>query len=444
LGHTCGDNLGVRLLLRASTWLALVSLVSLAACSSGNAVVKTIKIGVDLPLSGVEGQAGKPTLNGVRFYVHQHPVLDGYTVVVSAQDDAVNGVHNPKRGADNFNALIADPLVMGVVGPSDSSVARATIPLANKAHLAMISPSTSNRCLTREPFLPAGLSPTRAAISCKTAGLPSPADLRPTSTNNFFRLAATDDLQGAAAADFGYKNLHLLRVAVLSDHEVYGQALADSFRARFTRLGGLVVLYLDFAPSSTLDLTAFFKQARQDGAQAIYFGGVTANRGCVIRAQMATVFVAGAAIPYLGGDGIAEDPACVHDAGANAAGIYATVQIADPGRQDASKAAIAAFKAQYRHPWDFGAYTMAAYDATAILYDAIHRAIADAGGKLPSRQTVADNVGRTATGANPQLSFAPTGDTVHPVISVYEAQGSDPAAAWAWVGAVDYSSKLPY
>ena len=104
--------------------LAVVSFVLSAACSGGDAQRKTIKIGVDLPLSGGEGQVGTATLNGVRFYVHQHPTLDGYAIVVSALDDAVNGVHNPKRGADNVAALVADPLVMGIIGPLDSSVAR--------------------------------------------------------------------------------------------------------------------------------------------------------------------------------------------------------------------------------------------------------------------------------------------------------------------------------
>ena len=434
----------MRSLARVIAWLGLLSLVSLAACSGGTAVVKTIRIGVDFPLSGAEGRAGTPTLNGVRFYVHQHPVLDGYHVEVSARDDAVNGVHNAKLGAQNVSALIADPLVMGIIGPLDASVARAAIPLANQAHLTMISPSTSNRCLTKEPFLPAGLSPSRVPISCQAASLPSPATLRPTSTNNFFRLAATDELQGAAAADFSYKNLHLRRVAVLSDHEAYGQGLADSFRARFTNLGGLVVLYLDFAASGTADLGAFFKQAKGDGAQAIYFGGVTANKGCVIRAQMAAVFGAGAATPYLGGDGIAEDPACVRDAGSNAAGIYATVPIADPSRQAASQANATAFKAAYKSSSDYGPYTMLAYDATAILYDALDRAITAAAGKVPSRQAVVDNVALTGTGANRPYGFDPAGDTTHPVVSIYEAQGSDPAAAWPWVGAIDYSSRLPY
>jgi branched-chain amino acid transport system substrate-binding protein len=438
-----GDNLGVRTALRTVAWVGVLSLVSLAACSGGgSASGKTIRIGVDLPLSGGEGQAGTPTLNGVRFFVHQHPVIDGFTVDISARDDAVNGVHDPRLGGQNFSALIADPLVMGVIGPFNASVARVAIPLANRAHLAMISPSISSRCLTQEPYLPAGLNPSGLAISCKAAGQPSPSDLRPTSSNNFFRLATTDDLQGAAAADFGFKSLHLLRVGVLSDHEAYGQALADSFRARFTKLGGLVVSYVDFTPSGNLDVTSFLKQVKKDGAQAIYFGGVTANQGCAIRAQMTAVFGAGA--PYLGGDGIAEDPACVRDAGGSAVGIYATVPAVDAGQVAASQPVIAAFKAQYKNAWDYGAYTISAYDATAILYDALDRAITAAGGKLPTRENVSADVALTGTGADKTFGFDPAGDTTHRVVSIFEAASADPAAAWRWAGAIDYSTKLPY
>jgi branched-chain amino acid transport system substrate-binding protein len=435
----------VRSLLRTNACIAAASLLLLTACSiggSGNS--KTIKIGVDLPLSGDEGQAGTPTLNGVRFFVHQHPVLEGFNVEVSARDDAVKGVHDPKLGGRNISDLIADPQVMGVIGPFDSSVARVAIPLANQAHLALISPSTSNPCLTREPYLPAGLNPTRAPISCKAAGLPAPADLRPTKVNSFFRLATTDDLQGAAAADYAYTNLRLVRLAVLSDHEAYGQALAASFRAMFTKLGGLVVAHMDFTPSATLDMTDFFKAAKNEGAQAIYFGGVTANKGCSIRAQMATVF--GASTPYLGGSGIAEDPACVRDAGPNAAGIYATVPAVNPDQVAASKAVIDAFKLEYKNAWDYGAYTILAYDATAVLYDALGRAIKAAGGKLPKREDVVAMLAATTAfqGAAGTFGFDAAGDTTHRVISIYEATSPDPGAPWRWVKEVDYSARLPY
>jgi len=333
-----------------------------------------------------------------------------------------------------------------MVGPFDSSVARLEIPVANQAGLAMISPTGGNRCLTKEPFLPAGLNPARTPVSCAAAGLPPPAALRPAGSNNYFRLSTTDDLQGPAAADFGYGTLHLLRVAVISDHEAYGQSLAASFTARFTRLGGSVVSHVDLDTSANVDLTVFMRKAKADGAQGIYFGGSAANKGCLLRAQMATVFGAGAAAPLLGGDGIAEDPACIRDAGTNATGIYATVPAADADHVDSALPVIAAFKAAYRKPADYGAYTIAAYDAAGVLYDAMDRAIKSNAGKLPARdQVITDLAGTTAfQGATGKFGFDAAGDTTLRVVSVFEPAGSDPAQPWTWTHTIDYSAALPY
>lgn len=426
--------------------VALVAgLVFVGACRGG-APAKVIRIGVDLPLSGAEGQVGKTALNGVQFFVDQHPTIGGFTVQVVAQDDAIGGVDDPGQGTHNVSTLAADPLVMGVIGPFNSSVARREIPVANDAHLAMISPAVSSRCLTKEPFLPAGLSRTHAEITCKAVGLPTPVELRPSGTNNFFRLVTTDDLQGPAAADYGYKNLLLRRVAVLSDHEAYGQALASGFMTRFTRLGGSIVGILDFDPNSRLDLTAFMRHAKGDGAQAIYFGGVTANHGCVIRAQMATIFSVGEAAPFIGGDGIAKDPNCVRNAGANAVGIYATVAAAAPDIIPNAQPVIEAFKAQYRNASDYSAYTIPAYDSAAILYGAIDRAMAAAGGKLPARESVVEQVAATSgfAGASGTFGFDSAGDTTLRVVSVFESRTSDPAVPWSFVRAEDYSAALPY
>ena len=60
----------------------------------------------------------------------------------------------------------------------------------------MITPATSNPCLTRNVFLPALLNPARTAIVCEAASVPSAADLRPAHNNNFFRLTTTDESIG--------------------------------------------------------------------------------------------------------------------------------------------------------------------------------------------------------------------------------------------------------
>jgi branched-chain amino acid transport system substrate-binding protein len=436
------DNSPVPSALHWTAAACLLFLVAGSACSGGaqaSPPAKTITIGVDLPLSGAERRAGLTTLNGVNFFVHHHPTVDGFTIVVDARDDAGGGVKN-------VSAFIANPRLLAMIGPLDSNLARAEIPAANPAHLAMVSPATSSRCLTKEPFLPAVLNPLRTVIACKAAGLPSPADLRPSGVNNYFRLSTTDDLQGPAAADYASRRLHLFRFAVLSDSEAYGQGLANSFAARFASLGGTVVDRQELDPSNAAAVTAFLQRAKQDGAQGVYFGGTSSSGGCTPRSLMASVFGAGDAAPFLGGDGIALDPTCVRDAGTNVAGIYATVPAVDAGRLDSATPVIQAFKTDYGRPRDFGPYTIAAYDATGVVYDALDRALKAAGGTLPLRDDVRARLASTTGfhGAMGTFGFDAAGDTTLRVISIFKPAASRPMTDWTWVDAVDYSTTLPY
>ncbi len=420
--------------------------LAVAGCSlpGGGPSLPVLKIGVDLPLGGAEAGVAIPALNGIRLYVRQHPTVGGFAVDLVVKDDTTGGVAEPPLGATNVQALASDPKVVGMIGPLDSGVARAEIPVANQASLAVVSPATSSPCLTRDVYLPAALNINGSAITCKDAGLPPASQLRPGGVNNFFRLATTDDLQGAAAADYAYRTLHLLRVATVSDGEGYGQALASGFATRFRALGGSVVGRLDIQPSSS-DATAFLQRTKADGAQAVYFGGVSANRGCAIRAQMASVFAPGTAVPMLGGDGIAQDATCLQDAAGNSAGIFATVPLIDPSGLGTAEPVIAAFKAAYPRPQDFGEYTLASYDVTGLLYAAIESAIKLAGGGLPARGSVVSQLSATSdyAGVTGLLGFDAAGDTTRRVVSVYQSPG-EPKAAWKLAGQIDYSSALPY
>ena len=438
----------VRSSIRSLAAACATFLLAVPACLGTPAApaAKTITIGVDLPLTGDEGRAGQSTLNGIRFFVQQIPTLDGFKIILDVRDDASSGPRDSARGVKNLKAFIADPRVVAMLGPFDSSVARAQIPIANEARMAMVSPATSSRCLTKEPYLPTTLNPHRTPTSCKDAGLPAPSELRPTGVNNYFRLSTTDELQGPAAADYARKQLKLMRVAVVNHREAYGQLLANSFTARFNKLGGTVVARQELDPGATFDLTAFFDRAKKLGAQGVYFGGAAANHGCEVRHQMATAFEIGAGTPFLGGDGIALDPTCVRDAGANAPGIYATVPAVDPEQVDSAQRLIQAFKTQYGRPGDFGPYTIAAYDATGVLYDALDRAIRYAGGNVPFRDTVVNQLAATTayTGATGIFGFDPDGDSTLRLVSIFKPAGTDPRSGWKWVDTVSYTAALPY
>jgi branched-chain amino acid transport system substrate-binding protein len=417
---------------RAGLAVLLLAVACSPAAPSASAG-KTLRIGVDLPLSGPEVRAATPALNGARFFVQTHPKLDGFDVRLVATDDAAD----PARGVSNVDTFVSDPSIVAMLGPFDGPVARKEIPVANAAGLAMVSPATSNPCLTRDTYLPAFLNPARTAVSCKDAGLPSASDLRPAHANNFFRLTTTDELQGAAAADFAFDTLHLLRLAVISDHEAYGQGLAAAFSARFARRGGSVVGRLDAGTTeSGSDIASFLSRMKADRVEALYYGGA----GCSVRTELASVWTGGDAAQLLGGDGIAQDPACA------GAGVYATVPIPDPTSLAGASATITAFRSSFGATTAYGPYTMLAYDATAVVYAALDRAIRDAGGATPTRAAVLAQVAQTSglAGVTGQLGFDPAGDTTNRVVTVLQAPAGDARSPWKVAGTLDYSARLPY
>jgi len=128
-----------------------VASVALAACGTsggGTANKGTIKIGVDLPESGAEASDGIPTLNGVKYAVQTAGTVEGFTIEVSNLDDAVNGVHDPQKGAQNLQQFVNDSKVLGIVGPFNSSVARAEIPISNRAHRRRSAPPRTSPART--------------------------------------------------------------------------------------------------------------------------------------------------------------------------------------------------------------------------------------------------------------------------------------------------------
>jgi branched-chain amino acid transport system substrate-binding protein len=410
-----------------------VASVLLAACGNsggnnagGSSNKGTIKLGVDLPESGAETSNGIPTLNGVEFAVNQVKTVDGFTLSVDNLDDAVNGVHDPQKGAQNVQQFVDDTKVLGVIGPFNSNVARAEIPITNRAHLVQISPANTNQCLTKTVYIPQTLSGV-ADVTCQAAGLPAPADLRPTGTNNYFRVATTDDNQGPAMSDYAYNTLKLTKVAVASDAEAYGKGIADTFSARFTKDGGTVVKRQDFPNASHIsDFRSFLRAAVAAGAQGVYFGGTDSNNACVVRNQMTSIFPDAA--PFMGGDGIVTGQ-CIKDAASRAVGMYGTVATVAAEKVPGASSTISAFKSAHPNASDYGAYTMPAYDCAKILIAAIDKAIKANNGNMPTRQQVLDQMYKTDyTGVLGHTGFDSNGDTTNKAITVYTVK--DATTGW--------------
>ena len=396
----------------------------------------TITIGVEMPLTGTEGSQGQPILKGVRFGVQQAGgSIKGFTLQVKDFDDAVNGVHDPQKGAQNVTAMIGDSSILGFVGPLNSSVAKAEIPIAADAHLAMISPANTNPCLTKAK---------ESLTNADCAGLA--AQLRKGSPNPYFRTVTTDDYQGPALADYFYKTLKITKVGVGSDNQTYGKGIADSFQAEFKTVGGTVVgQRFDYDQQNTQDFKPWLTAEKAAGAQAIYVGGVTATGVCKVRAQMQGIF--DVTTPFGDGDGLVQDSECVKAMGAMSPNVYGTLAAVDPMHVPSAKATIDAYKKANPAPTDYTGYSIVAIDSAGILVQAIGRAIDAAGGKMPTREQVRAEVAKTKNyqGALGSTTFDENGDTNVKIISIYVYDNPDPSKAndEPWKAAVNYGTNPP-
>jgi branched-chain amino acid transport system substrate-binding protein len=437
--------------LRGGAIAVLAALLSFAcgggggtSSSSSGGNKGTIKIGVEMPLSGTEGSQGQPILKGVRFAVNKvGGTINGYTLQVADYDDAVNGVHDPQKGAQNVTAMAGDTKVVGFVGPLNSSVAKTEIPIAADAHLAMISPANTNPCLTKDNPDP------RFPYDAGCAGLAE--QLRKGNPNNYFRTVTTDDFQGPAMADYFLQALKITKVAVGSDNQTYGKGIADAFSAEFKAKGGtLAGTRFDYDAVNTNDFKPWLTAAKAAGAQGVYVGGLTSTKGCQVRAQMQGIF--DVSTPFGGGDGLVQDSNCVKDAGAMSPNLYSSIAAVDPTHVPSAKATIDAYKKANPAPTDYTAYSIVAADSAGIMIAAIGRAIDANGGTLPSdptkaREAVRAEVAKTKnySGALGSTSFDAKGDTNVKIISIYEYTSSDPNAAndEPWKGQINYGESSP-
>jgi branched-chain amino acid transport system substrate-binding protein len=391
---------------------AVIALAALlAACNSSSstsssstssgATSGTIKIGVDLPVSGADASIGIPTQNGAVLAVEEankNGFAGGkFKLEASLLDDAVQGKHDPNAGAQNVKTFIADDAVLAMVGPFNSNVAKAEIPLTNDAGLPQISPSNTND----------GLTVGDDAKKLRTAH---------PDTNTYFRVCTRDSKQGQALAQVAVQRLGFKKAFVIDDNETYGKGLADVFDAQFRQLGGTVLGH-EHITANQVDFKALLTKIKSLSPDAVFFGGNTSTGGGLIRRQMADVGMA--KTPFLGGDGISDDE-FEKQAGDMANGAYMTTAAPDVSKLPTAKTFVDAYKARFKS--DVGPYSANAYTGAKIEIAAIEKAINDNGGKLPTRADVLKNIAATSNFDSPigKVGFDANGDTTNPILTLFK------------------------
>ena len=366
-----------------------------AAAGSGG----TIKIGVDLPVSGADAAIGVPTQNGAVLAIEQAN-KNGFTggvfkLEASLLDDAVQGKHDPAAGAQNVKTFIADSAVLAMIGPFNSNVAKSEIPLTNDAGLAQISPSNSND----------GLTVGDDAKKLRTAH---------PDTNAYFRVCTKDSRQGGALAQFAQK-LGFKKIFIIDDNETYGKGLADTFEASIKQLG-LTSLGHEHITANQQDFKALLTKVHSAAPDAVFFGGNTSTGGGLLRRQMADVGMA--KTPFMGGDGISDTEEFVKEAGTMSENVYYSFLAPDVEKLPSAKQFVADYKARFNA--DVGPYSAPSFAATQIIIAAIEKAVKDDGGKLPSRAEVLKNIAATQNFPTPigKIGFDANGDTTAPILTL--------------------------
>ena len=311
-----------------------------AAAATGN----TLVIGTDLPLQGASKAASDETNQAIELYLSQIGHQAGpYTIQLRAYDDstAASARWDAAQCQANASAHIANTDEVAVVGPYNSGCAKIMVPILDQdpaGPMLMVSHANSNPGLT------------------KKWDTGEPGKYYPRGIRNYARVTTTDEVQGVAAATLAAKRLHVKRVFVLDDNEVYGHGVAAAFAQAAKKAGVKVVGRGSWSPTAA-DYRALFRRIKAARADAVYLGGIFDNNGGQLIKDKVAVLGSNSTVKLIGSDGFTAYPEL--DAMRPAQGAYLTF----PGlttdsllaRGGAAAAFLRAYKAKY------GAYPRSSY-----------------------------------------------------------------------------------
>ncbi|HEX8732235.1 MAG TPA: branched-chain amino acid ABC transporter substrate-binding protein [Ktedonobacterales bacterium] len=391
----------------APALIALLLVGWLAGCKLGaptSSDSKALSLLAIFPASGEQSAIYVSMANAVDLAVKQNTSLGGgYTLSATHLDET-----DAALGASVAQAL-ANPQVMGAIGPATSPGAEAALPALAQAGVVTISPTA---------MLPGLTQASQASANGVTFSQLHPKG-KPIS---FFRQTADDSQAGVAAADLALASTSAHgfgahAVFVVDDGTPSGKAQAAAFERELK------------AAKGTLTGSASFTLGDAVGVQTAVSAIVDANPDCVFFAGdaaaaarlRATLSQSGAlAEPLLLAGSAAGDPgwgAAVGGAllGANTTGLLPGQNVTSmPGGKTFAAAYAAAFSGAQPTP-----QSALAYDAAIDEISALKALIA--AGKTPTRAGALQAVATgTYSGVTGKIAFDATGDLASaPLFAVY-------------------------
>ncbi|MRW93914.1 ABC transporter substrate-binding protein [Duganella sp. FT80W] len=319
-------------------------LLPLLACGVWQvaAAQEVVTLGVAGPLSGEIAHLGKAMENGVALAIDdlnaRGVTLGGRKVVfrMQSEDDAAD----PRQGTAVAQKLV-DAGVRAVIGHANSGTTVPASRIYNAAGIPQISPSATTPAYTRQHF-PGAL-----------------------------RVVANDNMLGSSLGRYAVGQLGARRIAVIDDRSAYGQGVADEFiKSAQAAVPGLKIVGREFTTPKASDYAAILTSLRAKQPDLIFFGGMDAGAGGLLRQMKAL----GMQVRVMGGDGICTEalPALAGGGVRDGEVFCAEAGGIDAAHEKAVNDFVARFRARFHS--DIQTYAPYAYDAAMTVAAAMQQA----------------------------------------------------------------------
>ena len=368
--------------IRLNTIVAAAVVMFGGAAYAQDAIVKIGHVG---PTSGGIAHLGKDNENGARMAIDElnakGVTIGGKKVKLElqAEDDA----GDPKQGTAVAQKLV-DSKVVGVIGHLNSGTSIPASKIYSDAGIPQISPSATNPKFTRQGF--------------KTT----------------FRVVADDVHLGGTLGRYAVKELKGKSIAVIDDRTAYGQGVAEEFSKAVKASGGTIA-EAQFTTDKATDFTAILTQIKSKKPDVVFFGGMDAVAGPMIR-QMKQL---GITAKFMGGDGICSSELPKLAGGAMADGQVVCAEAG--GVEGSQKVGMDKFRDDYKKKFgiDVQVYAPYVYDAMNVLVAAMVKAgSSDPKVYLPVLAKTEGYKGVTGT-----ISFDEKGDVKNGALTLYTYKG---------------------
>jgi branched-chain amino acid transport system substrate-binding protein len=340
-----------------------------------------IRIGYAGPTSGPIAHLGKDAANGVQLALDE---LNQRGVLIGGKKAKVEGIFeddvaDPKQGTSVAQAF-CDRKVNGIVGHLNSGTTLPAARIYNDCGIPHITPAATNPKITQQGY------------------------------STTFRVLANDNSLGAAMAAHSADKLKLRRIVVIDDRTAYGQGVAEIFK-KTAKTRGIEVVSEQYTSDKATDFAAILTAIKAVNPDGIFFGGVDAQAGPMLR-QMEQLGMT--TQKFLGGDGICTTKLAELSSGAK---TLSNVACAEGGASIEKMSGGIAWKTKYnaRFPGDLQPFSPYAYDATMILVDAMQRA------KSIDPKVYLSQLQKTNyQGVTNRITFTSVGELGDPLVTVFE------------------------